>query len=168
VRRRTILLLGAMLAALVVLSTAAWAASIIRCPNDPLDIGGGTCWGTRGDDVIIGTSQKDEINGDRGADLILAGGGADLITNGESDYWFGEDKNHGGRGADYIVGQLASEKHFGGRGDDHIVDYKSGKNPDVILCGAGRDEVTYNKGLDRVAADCEVLRPVSKRMVISY
>ena len=48
--------------------------------------------------MIIGTSQKDEINGDRGADLILAGGGADLITNGESDYWFGEDKNHGVRG----------------------------------------------------------------------
>ena len=118
--------------------------------------------------MIIGTSQKDEINGDRGADLILAGGGADLITNGESDYWFGKDKNHGGRGADYIVGQLVSEKHFGGRGDDHIVDYKSGKNPDVIRCGAGRDEVTYNEGLDRVADDCEKLRPVSKGMVTSY
>jgi Ca2+-binding RTX toxin-like protein len=167
-RRTILLLLGAMLAAPIAFSAAAWATTTILCPNDPQGIGGGTCWGTRGADVIIGTSRKDEINGDRGADLILAGGGADLITNGESDYWFGKDKNHGGRGADYIVGQLVSEKHFGGRGDDHIVDYKSGKNPDVIRCGAGRDEVTYNKGLDRIADDCEILHPVSKGMETSY
>ena len=60
------------------------------------------------------------------------------------------------------MGNLDSEKHFGGPGDDSFVDYKSGKNPDVFRCGAGRDEVTYNKGLDRVADDCEVLHPASK------
>jgi Ca2+-binding RTX toxin-like protein len=163
--RRTILLLGSMLAALVVVSGVAWAATTIHCPNDPLHIGGGTCWGTKGDDVLMGTDGRDEINAAFGDDLVRAGPGPDFITNGESDYSFGEDKNHGGRGADYIVGQLDSEKHFGGRGDDSIVDYKSGKNPDVIRCGAGRDEVTYNKGLDRVADDCEVLHPASKAMV---
>ena len=163
--RRTILLLGAMLAALVVVSGVAGAASTIHCPNDPLHIGGGTCWGTKGDDVLIGTDGRNEINAGFGDDLVRARQGPDFISNGESDYSFGEDENHGGQGADYIVGQLDSEKHFGEGGDDHIVDYKSGKNPDVIRCGAGRDEVTYNKGLDRVADDCEVLHPASKGMV---
>lgn len=163
--RGTILLLGSMLAALVVVSGVAWAATTIHCPNDPLHIGGGTCWGTKGDDVLMGTDGRDEINAAFGDDLVRAGPGPDFISNGESDYSFGEDKNRGERGDDYIVGQLDSEKHFGGRGDDSIVDYKSAKNLDVIRCGSGRDDVTYNKGLDRVAADCEVLHPARKDMV---
>ena len=163
--RRTILLLGSMLAALVVVSGVAWAATTIHCPNDPLHIGGGTCWGTKGDDVLMGTDGRDEINAAFGDDLVRAGPGPDSISNGESDYSFGEDKNRGEQGDDYIVGQLDSEKHFGGRWDDSIVDYKSAKNLDVIRCGSGRDDVTYNKGLDRVAADCEVLHSASKDMV---
>ena len=156
--RRTILLLGAMLAALVGVSGVAWAATI-QCPKVP-DPYTGTCWGTQEADVIIGTSRGEAISGERGDDLIRAGRGADDILG--DDYWLGEDENHGGPGADRIVGNLDSEKHFGGRGDDLLVDYKSGKNPDVFRCGPGRDEVTYNKGLDRAAQDCEVLRPVSK------
>jgi Ca2+-binding RTX toxin-like protein len=162
--RRTILLL-AMLAALVAVSGVAWAATTIRCPNDPRDIGGDTCWGTDGDDIVIGTLGRDVINAGFGDDVVWAGPGSDFIFSGESDYWFGEDENHGGPGDDYVVGQLDSEEHFGGRGDDHFVDYKSGKNPDVFRCGPGRDEVTYNKRLDRVADDCEVLHPVREGMV---
>ncbi len=148
--------------ALLLLATAlagvAWAANI-QCPNDPQG-NTGTCWGTQEADVIIGTSQKDFIDAQRGADLVRAGAGADRIAG--DDYWLGEDENHGGPGADHIVGNFDSEKHFGGRGDDLLVDEKSGKNPDVFRCGAGRDEVIYNKGLDRVADDCEVLQPASK------
>jgi hypothetical protein len=87
---------------------------------------------------------------------------APITSRTVDDARFGEDENHGGAGADFILGQLDSEKHFGGRGDDTIVDHKSGKNPDVFSCGAGRDEVSYKKGLDRVADDCEVLHPASK------
>ena len=42
-RRTILLLLGAMLAAPIVVSAAAWAVTTIRCPNDPQGIGGGTC-----------------------------------------------------------------------------------------------------------------------------
>jgi hypothetical protein len=94
--------------------------------------------------------------------MTSSGPGRDHISNGEDDVNFGEDENHGGPGADFILGGLDSEKHFGRRGDDTIVDWKSGKHPDVFRCGAGRDEVFYNKGLDRVADDCEVLHPASK------
>ncbi len=166
--RRTILLLGTMLTALVLLSGVAWAATTIQCPNDPRDIGGGTCWGTEADDVLIGTDGRDEINSGLGDDLVRGGPGPDHISSGDSDYWEGEDENYGGAGADYIVGNLDSEKHFGGPGDDSFVDYKSGKNPDVFRCGAGRDEVTYNKGLDRVAGDCEIVPPVGEDMLTLY
>jgi hypothetical protein len=157
--RRAGLVVALTLLLATVLAGVAWAANI-QCPNDPQDIGGGICWGTQKADVIIGTSQEDFIDAQRGADLVRAGRGADRIAG--DDYWLGEDENHGGPGADHIVGNLDSEKHFGGRGDDLLVDEKSGKNPDVFRCGAGRDEVTYNKGLDRVADDCEVSRAASK------
>src|SRR5215204_2805371 len=125
--------LGLLLLA-TALAGVAWAANI-QCPNDPQG-NTGTCWGTQGADVIIGTSQKDFIDAQRGADLVRAGSGADHIAG--DDYW---------------------------RGEDLLVDEKSGKNPDVFRCGAGRDEVTYNKGLDRVGDDCEVLSPVSKSSI---
>jgi hypothetical protein len=44
-----------------------------------------------------------------------------------------------------------------------IVDPDSGRYPDVIRCGPGRDQVIYNKGLDKVAEDCEILKPYPKR-----
>ena len=153
--RRAGLVVALTLLMATALAGVAWAANI-QCPKGS----SGTCWGTQKADVIIGTSQKDFIDAQRGADLVRAGRGADRIAG--DDYWLGQDENHGGPGADHIVGNYASEKHFGGRGDDLLVDEKSGKNPDVFRCGAGRDEVLYNKGLDRVADDCEVLRAASK------
>ena len=150
---------GFMVALALLMATAlagvAWAANI-QCPKVP-DPYTGTCWGTQEADVIIGTSQKDYIDGQRGADLIRAGRGADHILG--DDYWLGEDENHGGPGADHIVGNWDFEKHFGGRGDDLLVDKKSDEEPDVFRCGPGYDYVYYNKGLDKVADDCEELIP---------
>ena len=40
-----------------------------------------------------------------------------------------------------------------------LVDVDSRKNPDVLRCGPGVDRVHYNKGLDKVADDCEDLHP---------
>jgi hypothetical protein len=58
-----------------------------------------------------------------------------------------EDDGYGGS----HFGNLRSEHHFGGRGNDLLVD--------VSRCGPGVDRVHYNKGLDKVADDCEDLRP---------
>ena len=52
--------------------------------------------------------------------------------------------------------------HFGGRGNDYINDHDSSKRPDVIRCGRGYDTVIYNKGMDRVADDCEVRTAAKK------
>ena len=73
-----------------------------------------------------------------------------------------------GEGNDSIVGNLMSEKHFGGRGDDYLGDYKSIKRPDTFRCGPGLDQVHYNKGIDKVAADCEKLWAAGPRYVTPY
>ena len=163
------------------LAGVAWAANVINCPNnrseyltcegtakndvmygtDKADLIGG---GRRGADTLYGRGGNDELGGDVGPDKVYGGPGDDRIANSDSDYWFGEDENHGGPGDDTIVGNLMSEKHYGGRGSDTLVDYKSGKRPDTFRCGPGFDYVYYNKGLDKVAADCEKLwaaRPIN-------
>ena len=73
-----------MLAALVVVSGVAGAATIIQCPNDPRDIGGGTCWGTEADDVLIGTD-----GGTKSTPVSARTSsrpGPDHISSGDSDY----------------------------------------------------------------------------------
>ena len=67
-----------------------------------------------------------------------------------------EDDGYGGS---HIGEHGEPERHFGGRGNDLLVDVDSRKNPDVLRCGPGVDRVHYNKGLDKVADDCEDLRP---------
>lgn len=79
---------------------------------------------------------------------------------GDSDSFMGEDLNYGGSGNDRIEGHLDSEKHYGGSGDDIVGDdFPNPPNPDYLRCGSGYDIAYYNEGVDRVAADCEVLEP---------
>ena len=170
--------------ALALLITAAFAgvagAANIQCPNVPGEPHG--CRDTAADDKMYGTPEEDEIatfngddtvhaykgddfiEGDKGDDTYYGGRGDDyLAADCDVDAYCGEDEKHGGPGADHIVGNLRSEKHFGGRGNDLIVDADSGRYPDVIRCGPCRDEVLYNKGFDKVAEDCEILKPYPKR-----
>jgi Ca2+-binding RTX toxin-like protein len=155
------------------LAGLARAANVIQC--SPATDAYIICEGTDSNDVMYGTNEvdlihayegvdtlygrdgNDDLNGGFGPDVVYAGPGDDRIDPGESDYWFGEDENHGGSGNDYIWGNLMSEKHFGGQGDDSLADYKSSKRPDTFRCGPGYDRVVYNKGLDKVADDCEEL-----------
>jgi Ca2+-binding RTX toxin-like protein len=157
--RRTALLLGAMLAALVALSGVAWAITEVRCPHDPYGIDDGTCYGTNGDDYVIGTDKADKIESLKGDDIVRGGRGPDEINVEGVDTIDGNDTNYGGPGDDRIGGQQESERHYGGGGDDILMDDFSRVYPDVFRCGDGYDRVYYNKGVDKVAADCEELHP---------
>lgn len=176
--RRTGLLVALALFTATALAGAAWAANAVHCPGVSSTNLDGECGGTDRNDVMYGTKGTDEMWARRGADVLYGRGGSDSLTGDEGpdivyggrgnddlqadcdvDSACGEDEKHGGPGSDHIVGNLRSEHHFGGRGDDLFLDADSRKNPDVFHCGAGRDEVTYNKGLDRVADACEVLHP---------
>jgi Ca2+-binding RTX toxin-like protein len=183
IRRAGVAVVLALLMA-TCLAGLAWAANIIQC--SPATDAYIICEGTDRNDVMYGTNEfdlvhayegvdtvygrdgNDDLNGGFGPDTVYAGPGDDRIDPGESDYWFGEDENHGGSGNDYIWGNLMSEKHFGGRGDDFIGDYKSSKRPDTFHCGPGYDSVVYNKGLDKVADDCEVLSAARPENVTPY
>jgi Ca2+-binding RTX toxin-like protein len=154
--RRTALLLGAMLTALVALSGVAWAVTTIYC-SDPQNVYGTICAGTSGDDEVIGRNKADHIFAGYGNDVVRAGKGADYIEGG-IDLSRGKDVNYGGPGNDILEGHQDAERHYGGGGDDQIYDPRTG-SPDRIRCGDGYDRVTYNKGVDMVAADCEVLYP---------
>ena len=179
IRRAGIVVTLALLLMATAMAGVAWAANI-RCPNVPGEPHG--CVDTAADDRMYGTPGKDDIatfrgddtvyaykgddfiEGDKGDDTYYGGRGDDyLAADCDVDAYCGEDEKHGGPGADHIVGNLRSEKHFGGRGNDLIVDADSGRYPDVIRCGPGRDEVLYNKGFDKVAEDCEILKPYPKR-----
>jgi Ca2+-binding RTX toxin-like protein len=162
----------------------AWAANTIHCPGASSGNPDGECRGTDKNDVMHGTEGKDDMYAWDGADVMYGRGGRDSLIGGKGpdivygglgndylaeegdcdlDFSCGEDEKHGGPGDDHIVGNLRSEHHFGGLGNDLLVDYASGRYPDVFRCGPGRDEVTYNKGLDKVADDCEILEPYPKR-----
>jgi Ca2+-binding RTX toxin-like protein len=95
-----------------------------------------------GNDRIFGGSGSDTISGNGGNDRISAGSGSDRVT-GDS----GDDRINGGDGADELRGN---------RGDDTI-DALDG-DPDVVVCGPGRDTVIADRRLDDVARDCERVR----------
>jgi hypothetical protein len=154
--RRMALLLGAMLAALVALSGVAWALTTVYC-SDPANRSHGYCWGTDGDDEVIGRNKADHIFAGYGNDVVRAGKGADYIEGG-IELRRGKDVNYGGPGDDILEGHQDAERHYGGGGDDQIYDPRNG-GPDRIRCGNGYDRVTYNEGVDTVASDCEVLYP---------
>jgi len=151
--------------------------NVIQCPDSTP--GDGYCDGTNRDDLMKGTPKDDhmrawrgvdvmygyggtdELSGSYGPDVVYGGpGGDDLYSECEArEYGCGKDEKHGGPGDDFFSGSLSSERYFGGRGDDQIADYGSPDNPDYIRCGPGLDNVIYNKGIDKVASDCEELQP---------
>jgi Ca2+-binding RTX toxin-like protein len=173
-RKAVLLTLGAMITTLVMGGGVAWAVKVIHCPNSPKDPQ--TCTGTDRKDIMHGTSERDVMRAGRerdtlygraGPDALSGNGGPDTIYGGQGndrllpgcdfDSWCGKDEKHGDQGDDFLGGNLKSEKHFGGSGNDKLIDNKSSNHSDVFSCGPGYDRVYYNKGLDRVADDCEKL-----------
>jgi hypothetical protein len=168
--RRAIVLLTTIAVALVSASGMALA----------FDCGAGSCWGTEGDDLMIGTPADEGRHGLGGDDLIRGLDGNDFLTGDD-----GSDAVHGGSGDDRVEGDSGDDTVTGGSGDDRVtggpgddlVVGSSGEDvlragggadrveaqdgfADLISCGAGiRDLVFFDEGLDIVDADCEARRP---------
>ena len=96
--------------------------------------------GTRGDDVLRGTSRADVIDGREGDDQISGLGGPDRLIGGP-----GDDALVGGRGADDLIA---------GRGDDEIAAGDGVR--DRVYCGAGFDRVTSSDANDELF-NCELV-----------
>jgi hypothetical protein len=104
--------------------------------------------GGNGNDLLLGDGSNppnldgsDDVFGDDGDDYLQAYGGSDYLS-GDDDEINARDSFP--KGTDTVRGDS---------GDDTI-DSVDGVR-DRIRCGTGNDEVTYDNGIDAVAADCE-------------
>jgi Ca2+-binding RTX toxin-like protein len=171
--KRTMLLLAATMAALVLASGAALAVNKIGT-NGP-DI----LRGTNGADNLIGNGGNDILLGLAGNDRLLGGPGKDIVNGGTLAEPFGGKKNLvGGDGNDAVQGGLGSDNVVGGDGNDWVVagevenpvkDTLSGGDGNDVLAvindPAGKDVVACGRGFDRVLADrADLLAPDCERV----
>jgi Ca2+-binding RTX toxin-like protein len=103
---------------------------------------GRTTNGTAGDDVILGTEERDNINGGGGNDIICGMGGNDSIRAGDGNDSItggdGNDRILGDRGDDYLYGENGDDYLDGGLGSDYL-DRGEGSADQCSLGEAGRN-----------------------------
>ena len=177
-RARRLFLAAGLLVAVGVTVGTAWAA-VISCKA------GVSCYGTSGPDELQGTRKKDYLYGKAGNDTLKGGRGNDVLfgdaaidtgADGNDQLYGGpgDDTLYDGGGSDLIVGgsgndaiSANADQTFSNPGEDTI---RAGKGNDLIEaeddhkdtidCGPGIDEVYFDQGLDKVAANCEKQHPL--------
>ena len=176
-KKRIMVAMGLMVALLVVAAGVAWAVTVNCKVGEP-------CVGTDDPDRLNGTNKPDDMFARQDGDLLRGRSGADILfgdhppvqntTTDGADALFGNndedllaglggsDVLKGGGSADRIEAREASENPGedtvgGGGGKDVILAHDN--EFDTINCGANVDEVIFDKGLDRVAANCENRKP---------
>jgi hypothetical protein len=176
-KKRIMVAMGLMAALLVVTAGVAWAATV-NCQV------GVPCVGTDDPDRLNGTNKPDDMFARQDGDLLRGLSGADIlfgdhppVQNTTTD---GNDELFGNDGEDTLAGLGGSDLLKGGGQADRIEAREASENPgedtvgggggkdvifahdnefDTINCGGNVDEVTFDKGLDRVAANCENRKP---------
>jgi RTX calcium-binding nonapeptide repeat (4 copies) len=153
-KRRTLLLLTAMTAAVLVLAAGVALADMFTCSTNP-------CTGTAQNDVITGTDDPEEINALGGSDQVRAKGGDDEVRGGDGDddslygdanvhpALDGNDQVYGGPGADHLGGDGRSDLLSGGGGSD-LIDAREFLHNDAPI--PGTDTVKGRGGNDNVQA----------------
>jgi len=91
--------------------------------------------GTPGADVLIGTTDDDNIVAFAGDDVAMGNGGADGISAGE--------------GADFVSGGSGRDVIFAGAGDDQVL---AGADNDIVYGDAGADRIFGDQGNDLINA----------------
>ena len=171
--RRAVLLFAAMAAALLLASGVALAA-VFTEPTDCERVDGGVhCewngtpeddefYGTGGPNMMYGYGGNDKMYGRGGNDDLDGGPGADKMYGGPGEDFMlgvgGPDIMRGGDHSDTVAGHGGRDSLYGDIGDDFVA-AKDGLADRVIDCGAGRDQVSYDVGLDPAPINCEVHNP---------
>jgi Ca2+-binding RTX toxin-like protein len=105
-----------------------------------------------GDDTVRSGGGDDRIDTAYGRDAVYAGPGNDIVhTHGNDDLLVG------GTGVDFLYPGNGEDRVSAGPGRDWVVTRADGR-VDLIRCGAGLDAV-YAESIDRIARDCETVRP---------
>ena len=100
-------------------------------------------YGTQGDDTLRGGPEADRITGADGDDVLSGEAGDDFVAAGNGRDWLD-----------------------GGAGDDRLAMTQDGVW-DRVICGDGRDVVSFTEFADRIAADCELLGDLSAENQVS-
>ena len=118
-----------------------------------------------GSQLCRGSDDPDLIQGSTDSDLILGEGGNDNIQGDPQPSANADDEIRGGSGDDTIIDPLSatdSDVIFGGSGNDTINVRENTGGADTVNCGKGnKDKVTFDVGIDTVAANCEILNPTT-------
>ncbi len=162
--RRTMLLLTAMAAVLVMASGVALAVARSGGPGDD------TLRGTNGTDALAGNGGDDVLLGIRGTDALSGGDGRDAVLGGtERGPRAGDRALSGGPDRDFVGGGKGSDALSGGGGGDFMfagppfgeeaddVDaIAAGDGKDAILAKnepAAKDVIDCGGGFDRILVD---------------
>jgi hypothetical protein len=105
--------------------------------------------GGRGNDLLTGSPEHDDLSGGRGDDTVLGLGGSDVLVGGR-----GKDTLDGGGTADLILGYGGRDIVLGGGGRDYIL---PGHGRDVVRCGPGRDLLDFRQRRTDRRKSCERL-----------
>jgi len=104
-----------------------------------------------GTNIILGTSNNDNLTGTSGSDCILARGGQDTVNGGGgNDFISGGDGNdilNGQDGADVIYGGSGQDTITGGNGNDTL---SGGDGDDIVRGGIGDDTLNGGQGQDQL------------------
>ena len=135
-----------------------------------IGLGGADCLnGRSGSDTLLGGDGRDELRGGAGEDYLDGGNGSNRFSGGEGNDIIKSggtsDRGvteviYGGEDGDLIFLSGGSAEVFAGPGDDTIV--AANGWPDVIDCGDGNDQVSYEP--EDTITDCEDLLPLSSRI----
>jgi RTX calcium-binding nonapeptide repeat (4 copies) len=138
-KRGALFVAGLLVAALVVASGVAWAASMI-CPNWT----GDQYVGTDNKDTMTGGmfGCNDEMRAKGGADEVRGRGGADTLSGGP-----GADAITGGKGKDALAGGEGPDALKGGSADDSYTFFTESWGNDTITdTNSDSDPLTYDSG----------------------
>lgn len=94
--------------------------------------------GTALADVLMGSTEANDMIGLAGDDVIVGGGGEDKIFAGA-----GDDVVFGGSDGDVVDGEAGDDRIFGESGDDLIT---AGAGNDTVIAGSGNDLITGRAG----------------------
>jgi hypothetical protein len=104
--------------------------------------------GTRGDDVLVGTDERDIFAGGAGDDVIRALGGNDIVIDGE-----GNDRIDAGDGDDLVFHEAGRNDIAAGAGNDHVSAHRGlgiVDDAQVIAGGGGNDDLSGGRAGDRI------------------
>ena len=114
-------------------------------------------FGTRSNDVLVGSAGNDFILGLKGDDQIEGGAGKDTLLGGSGDDQIdggaGNDLLSGGKGDDTLQGGSGSDLLLGGRGDDRLVFVAADNVGSYDYYNGGRDTDTLELVLTAAEAN---------------